>query len=220
MRMVNGRPIPDTAGEIQSEQGLVAILALLTECAKLSSLNANGDIKTSAGVGAKNGATVSVVEYGIAYFHKTIISLTDTPITVVDGGENHQGVGGVKIYDLPAGAILTHGAIAALTFTAGAGGIADAFDGDFGIGTVVGTGDDLTTTMQNIIPKTTIPQAAAGVAAATGQSTAAESTVKDGTTTPVDVFLSALIDDADISADDTLTVSGTIIIHWTNLGDY
>lgn len=257
MKLVNGRPVPDTLGEVQSPQGLQAIVSLLTECANVlaatsgaDSLNLDGDLDvgdaltvtgsaavggtldvtgaitsaaeqlTSSGNGAKNGATVSAAEYGNGTIHRTVLTLASTPVTIADGGSGHQGVGGVKVYDFPAGAILILGATANLAILAGSGGIVDAFDGDFGIGSVVGTGDDLTTTMQNIIPKTTTPQAAAGATTAKGQSTASENAVIDGTATAVDVFANFLIDDADISAGDTLALTGTISITWINLGDY
>lgn len=263
MKIVNGRPVPDTLGELQSPQGLDAMTGLLTECANVlaasestdglaldgdlavggnavitgtttststliataaatvgTTLTVTGEQITASGVGAKNGATVTAVEYGNGAIHKTVLTLAATPVTIADGGGGHQGVGGVKVYDFPAGAILFFGATANLALLAGAGGIADTFDGDFGVGTVVGTGDDLTTTMQNIIPKTATPQAAAGATTAKGQSTATENAVIDGTSTAADAFLNFLIDDADISEGDTIAATGTITILWANLGDY
>jgi len=35
-----------------------------------------------------------------------------------------------------------------------------------------------------------------------------------------DAYLNVIIDDGDISASDTLAVTGTVTIVWANLGDY
>ena len=101
-------------------------------------------------------------------------------------------------------------------------GIAAAWDGDFGIGTVTaGNNNALATTEQNILPTTSTPQATAGVTTAKGQNAAAA--YLDGTTTPIDMFLNFLIDDADQDIDATsasLIVNGTVTVTWLNLGDY
>ena len=45
-------------------------------------LNFEAVAKTSAGVGAKNGSTVSAVEYGDGVLHKTVLTLTELVSTV------------------------------------------------------------------------------------------------------------------------------------------
>lgn len=93
------------------------------------------------------------------------------------------------------------------------------FDGDFGVGTVTaGNNNALATTEQNIIPTTATAQAVAGATTALGINAAAIAPL-DGTSTPVDIFLNFLIDDADQDGGGVLLVSGTLTIHWINLGD-
>lgn len=166
---------------------------------------------TPAGVGAAAGTGVTAYEMGDRVLHHTRLSLDALSVTMADVAGTGSS-GGTKIYDFPAGAIKMVGAIANLKVTAGSGGIADAFDGDFALGSTV-TEDD-------ILPTTAMPQAAAGVTTAKGQSTAAEEIVLDGTTTAVDLYLNALVDDADSSGNDTLSFTGTIDLFWINLGDY
>lgn len=101
-------------------------------------------------------------------------------------------------------------------------GIIAAYDGDFSVGTVIAANDNaLTSTEADIIASTAMPQAVAGATTAKGYSAA--SVRLDGTTTPKDLYLNFLIDDADQDIDAssaTLVANGTIVIHWTNLGDY
>ena len=94
-----------------------------------------------------------------------------------------------------------------------------------GLGTVTATSDaTLATTEQNLIPTTATPQASASATTANAQSTATESgAIFDGTTTPVDVYLNLLVDDADHDVTGTATniiVNGTITLYYANLGDY
>lgn len=156
---------------------------------------------------------------GSGPWFKTILTLTSVAVTMTD----EAGVvayGGVKLYDLPEGAILFGGAVADLDITA-SGGINANFDGDFGVGTVTASNNaTLATTEQNIIPTTATPQAVSSVTTANGKSTATENAVVDGTSTALDVYLNFLVDDADQNGGGTITVTGTISILWCNLGDY
>lgn len=102
-------------------------------------------------------------------------------------------------------------------------GIAAAWDGDFSLGSAVVTnnGGGLAGDEADILPSTATPQAVAGVTTATGRNTAAA--YIDGTTSPVDVFLNFLIDDADQDIDTetaSIIATGTVTIVWVNLGDY
>jgi hypothetical protein len=186
-------------------------------------VESGGSVQTESGVGAVAGTGVAVTEYGNGIVHKTVFTLTDAAIALTD----EAGViayGGLKIYDMPAGAILILGATADLDITKSSAGVNANWDGDFGIGTTTaGNNNALATTEQNIIPTTATPQAAAGVTTATGQSTATEHAIHDGTTAAVDVFLNFLVDDADHNVAGTpcnLIANGTITLHWLNLGDY
>ena len=169
---------------------------------------------------AANGVSVDVVP-GPQRLRVTL-SAIDIPLVDEAGVVAYAGL---KILDLPAGAITLLGASANLTILKDAAGVNADFDGDFGIGTVTASNNaTLATTEQNIIPTTALPQAVAGATTAKGQSTATEvGAVFDGTTTPVDVYLNFLVDDADHDVTTTatnLTVSGTIDIVYAELGDY
>jgi len=170
---------------------------------------------------AGTGVTGDGTEMGT--FRKEVITLDAVEIALTD----EAGVvayGGVKIFDFAEGAILLHGAVADLTVVKDAAGVNDDWDGDFGLGTVTaGNNAALATTEQNIVPTTATPQAVAGATTAQGKSTATESgSVLDGTTTPVDVYLNFLVDDADQDVTTTATnlvVSGTVTLFYTPLGD-
>lgn len=173
-------------------------------------------------------AGLSVKETGYGKSRRTEIVFRDVSYSVVDDA----GVVGLvcnKIYDFAPGAILVKGAVADLTVLganpAGAKGLNTAgdWDGDFGVGTVVGAGATLASTEQNIIPTTEIPQAVAFASTIKGVSTSTEAgKVLDGTGTAIDLYLNILIDDADQDATAnaaTLTLNGSITIDWEDLGD-
>ena len=179
-----------------------------------------GVVATADGVGAVAHSSVTAEECGCGAVHHTQLTLSGSPVLMLVEAVT-VGWGSLKLYDMPAGAIQFLGAVANLTVERFGTEISATFDGDFGIGTVAADNDaSLATTEQNIIPTTATPQAVAGATTAKGQSTAAESIVVKGTTTAVDVYLNLLVDIADISDADGLTVNGTIDLFWINLGDY
>lgn len=174
-------------------------------------------------LGKGSAATTAIVarEHGNFAIHKTVLTLTSLSLTIIDRGAGNVGYGGVKVYDFPAGAIEILGASANVTLLAGAGGIVDDWDGDFSLGTVTAAADnDLTGTEANVLPKTATIQATSGTGTAQGKSTTTEIGIHDGTSTAIDAYLNVMIDDADISSNDTLAASGTITLVWVNLGDY
>lgn len=177
------------------------------------------DSQTSVGVGAKAGTGVTVVEYGDDVIHKTVLTLASLSVTMTDASTN--GCHGTqKLYDFPAGAITVLGAFMNLTTLAGAGGIADGAALVAGLGTAaVGTNNaTLTSTEQDLLSSTA------------GTLTAGAGTLKkyaspitttyDGTATAIDAILNIAVPHADSSASDTVTVNGTVILYWINLGDY
>jgi len=183
----------------------------------------DGVASTALGVGAANGTGVAATEYGEGIVHKTVLTLTDHAIALSDEADT-VAYGGSKIYDMPEGAILTLGATADLALTKSSAGVNDDWDGDFAIGTVTASNNaSLASTEQDILPTTATPQASGGATTATGQSTATENAVLDGTGSAKDVYLNFLVDDADHDVNGTacnLIVNGTITLHWINLGDY
>ncbi len=174
-------------------------------------------VKTKANLGALSGTNVTVVEYGEGTIHHTVLTLDTTPVTLTD----EAGVvlyGGQKVYDFAAGNILILGAVIDADVTTSADLSATA-DGDIGLGTVTASNNNsLASTEQNIIPTTAIPQTVDSTGPSNGLNAAAIAPL-DGTTTPVDVFLNYLWDDADHDGG-SMTVTGTIKITWINLGDY
>lgn len=179
-----------------------------------------------AGVGAKNGSTVTVQEYGSGAVRKTVLTCTATPITITDDAGVAQ-YGGVKVYDFPAGLICTLGAVVTGTLTAGVTGtIIDNWDGDVALGTATATtGATLTGTEADIMPSVSVSAGASdkdGVVDAVSVATAlTESGARwfDGTATAKDMFINFVIDDDATHTTGTATFTGTISFAWINLGD-
>ena len=175
------------------------------------------------GIGAcpLSGGTVN--DFGNGIMHETEFTLVNQAVQLVDA-EGTIAYGSAKMYDMPAGAIMVIGATSDIEVTKTAAGVIAAFDSDFGIGTAACAGDDsLTGTEDDVIPTTASAQAVLGETNFNAQSTAAENVVHDGTTTPKDIYLNMLVDDADHDVTTTptnLVLNGTVKLFWFNLGDY
>lgn len=186
----------------------------------LDANSAIGTFNTTAGVGAKNGAAVTVVEKGNDAVHKTVFTLTALSVTVTDTGGANGAQGNVKIYDFPEGVLVRGGCVANATTLAGAGGIADGAAVVLALGeAAAGVGDaTLSSTEADFIASfagTLV--AGAGTFAKYGEPSV---TSLDGHTTPIDLILNVAVPDADVSASDTLEVTGTITCIWTSSGDF
>jgi len=175
-------------------------------------------------VPATLGTTCTVVEQGDGAIHKTIFTCVAVPVSMADAAGVIQH-GGVKIYDFPAGVIMTLGGTVSGNMTAIAP-IIDNFDGDAGVGTVTASNNNtLAATEQDIIPTAAISAGAADKIAPVALKTAATlltesgATWVDGTSTDVDMFLNFLIDDDNAHTATTVTFTGTITVAWMNLGD-
>lgn len=177
------------------------------------------DSITTSGVGAAAGTGVAAVEYGNGAMHKTVLTLTNLAIPITDGGVVVGGEGGQKVYDFPEGVIQLLGASYNLTTARVSTGIAAAAAMLGSLGSVVAAADvTLTSTEADMIASTTgTLTAGAGTLKKHGSLVA---TAFDGHTTALDAFLNLAVPDADISANDTITVNGTITLTWANLGDY
>jgi hypothetical protein len=181
----------------------------------------------TSGVGTKNGSTVSVVESGVGNFHKTLLTLTATPITVTDEAGVSQ-YGGVKVYTFPAGLIFTQGAVLTGNLTLGTTGtIIDTYTGANALGSVIASATGaatLVTTAATWLQSTANATAAAKVAAIDSVSIATQLTESgarhfDGTTTPGEVWLNFKIADDATHTTGTGSFTGTIQLTWVNLGD-
>ena len=182
--------------------------------------------KTTSGVGTVAGAGVSLVEMGSGLFHQTIFTLASVIIPTATTADTEIAVGGIKIYDFPAGAILRLGCqadLSSLVVAADQSKLADnASEGDFGIGTVApanqdalgtdATDDDWGTAQAYVNTvhadaDIEIPSEAVGIHA-------------DGT---LDLILNGSIDAADITNTGSavtvgIEMSGIITVTWVNLG--
>lgn len=176
------------------------------------------DILLGATAGAEAAAGNVAAERCIGAICQTTLTLTAVSVTVTDPGAA-AGYGSVKLYDFPEGYLYRLGTVADLAITAGAGGVADDFDGDVAFGSTADAGGGLAGTEVNFVASTTTPQAVAGVATADCASSATEQTILDGHSAAVDLYLTFNIDDADVSAGDTLAVTGTVTVTWIRLGD-
>lgn len=150
---------------------------------------------------------------------RTTLQLSGAVVTMTDAAAAGCH-GSVKLYDFPACNLLFLGATCDLTVTAGTGGIADTAAVVAAIGTAaVSTADaTLTTTEADLIPSTAATLTA-GAGAAKGKTLTAGVVVFDGTTTAKDAYLNFAVPDAGSTGNDTLIVSGTITLVWSNLGD-
>lgn len=184
------------------------------------------DTQTSVGVGSVPSVTGNIVavEFGNGSVHKTVLHLNNVQVDVVSVTTGN-GVGGTTIYDFPEGYISIIGATADLSI--GVGTQADFTDGtpegDVGLGTLApANADALGTdaTDDNICTSTAFTMSSY---AATVDLPPDAATINiDGTSTAVNLVLTALVDAADIDDDTTgeLLFTGTATVVWSNLGDY
>ncbi len=179
---------------------------------------------TVGAVTTKTGLTVA--ETGDGAMHKTVFTLAGVAMTSTDATTNGAQTT-QQLYTFPEGHILILGAHAVfatggiVATTGGGTGYSDTADLGIGVGTVAanaavgldGTEEDICTEMDvNLSSK------ASDAEAAVAQSTAA---AHDGSGTAIKAILNtSTLDDADHGGTaDTLTVTGTITIVWTTLGD-
>lgn len=177
----------------------------------------------SANIGLKaGGSTVTAVEYGDAFLHQTVITLTALPLTLIDATVG----AGVKIYDFPEGAITILGALGSVAETTTAADLTTTLNTgvtyNWGVGTTTQANGTLATTEQDIIPTTNgTASATTGVAgaASAGVRTAAPACF-NGTVTAKDAFFNVGIAlNTDIDGNTTTTWTGTITILWAFAGD-
>lgn len=180
------------------------------------------EVRAGANVGAKNGATVACVENGNGTMHRTVCTLTATPLTIADATVG----AGVKIYDFPEGSITFLAAVGTVTETTTSTLASTLHSGstyNWGIGTTTQANGTLATTEQDIIQTTNgTSSATINVAAAASTAIRSATTVAqfNGTATPVDAYFNVgIASGAAIDADATTTWTGTITITWLFNGD-
>lgn len=181
----------------------------------------DGDPLDKAGA-AVAPATGSIVTKQVQFgpLCQTTLTLNNVPQAVVNGTE-YQGT---KIYDFPQGRVLIHGVTATLQqkTTSAIATTLNSGTGAISLGTVTASATTLSATMVDLLPSTAFTSSTVINTAGTAVSAAlAASAQFDGTTTAKDVYLNtAYATTTDVDADATQTISGTVVITWTHLGDY
>jgi hypothetical protein len=171
--------------------------------------------------GAVAVATAAVTGEKIGAVRQTTIALSALPVTV----RNTEQGGGIKFFDFAAGRLLILGVVAKdiviTTTSAIASTLKSGVTGNFGVGSTTQANGTLATTEQNIVPTTNFTSSTTiNVAPAAVDSALASSLQLDGTGTAVDLFFNVgVATGTDIDGDATVTVSGTLIITWIDLGN-
>jgi len=169
--------------------------------------------------GGSECSTVEALELGTDHIHTTVLTLTNTPVTVRD---TEQG-GGIKIYTFPKGKIVRLGAVSNLTITttsAVAGTLNAGVTGNHGVGSTTQSSATLATTEQDFVQVTNFTSSATiNVAPAAVKAYGVPSvTLLDGSSTAIALFMNVAVAGAsDIDADATVVVNGTIEVHWIKL---
>lgn len=183
-------------------------------------VDGGANLLNAVGVGAAGVTStgLSLVERGDGVLHQTVFTLDDFELAITD----HTTAGAhssAKLYDFPAGYIKFVGTSADLDVECGTAGLTTTATYAVGIGTAT-TGVDnavLATTEQDILSVVTGDLTASAAALGTALATDAS---KDGHTTAAGAYLNLLFAADDASAADVCTVTGTVTVHWVNLGDY
>lgn len=223
----------DPDGTLQVADGSGAFTAIdpngsmvLSDGTNVMTLDPTLGISSDANVGTKNGATVTEVNYSTGDGRvKTVLTLASTPIVLTDD-TGVAAYGGVKLYDFPDGVIIWDGGHITCSLALSAAGVNADFDSDISMGTATATtGATLTTTEENLVPSTTVPQAvSSAVAAAPAFSFSANTgLVFDGSATAKDLYLNMKVDDVDHDVASTPTnilVTGTVTFCWRLLNDH
>ncbi len=168
---------------------------------------------------ASGSIVVKAEQFGA--FNYTRLTLDNVAQAVVNGTEYQSN----KIYTFPEGRILVLGVTATLrqkTTSALDSTLNASSTGAIALGTVAASNVSLTSTMENLLPSTAFTSSATVNVAGTAVSAAlAASAQFDGTTTPTPVYLNtAYATTADVDADATQTISGTVNLVWVYLGDF
>lgn len=186
------------------------------------------DSRNTGANGTANGATVSAAEYSAGPLHRTVLTLTATPITITDEAGISQWGGAGKIYDFPEGWILIQGAIVNGNLTLGTTGtIINTFTSVFSLGSVAASATGaatLVTTAADILKQFSASAAVAKVAAVKGgpvatQITEAGALWYDGHTTALDMYLNLKVADDATHTSGTGTFTGSVEFLWSKLGD-
>lgn len=189
-------------------------------------LRSGGEAVTDDPKGTREAITgMTVVESAAAGVHRVTITFAAAAFTITDA----LAYLGTKLYTFPEGRIMFLGSTASLQFavttdrTAGTGTINDSASLTWALGTVTASNITLSSTMVDLLPKTTKVLSAATTALNTASTGALATTPAhfDGTGTAKAMFLNFGFEtNTDIDADGILAVTGAIRFVFVNLGDY
>ena len=151
-----------------------------------------------------------------------LITVSALPLTVA--GAAGDGFGSNIPGDFPAGNIFFFGAIAYMQFDGPtSGSLVDTWEGDYGIGTTPASDGTLTAADVVIVPSTALAAATAELSPKTRgvePDGSLSGQVFDNTDGSLEINMSLLIDDADISADGIImTCTGEIYLLYIPMGD-
>ncbi len=154
-------------------------------------------------------------------FHRTTLTLDNVAQAIVNGTEYQS----TQLYTFPEGRVLVLGCTATLqqkTTSALASTLNASSTGAIALGTAAATNVSLTGTMVDLLPSTAFTSSATINVAGTAVSAALASSAQfDGTSSAKSMYLNtAYATTADVDADATQTISGTIVFTWVDLGDY
>lgn len=191
-----------------------------TDASRVRKLNnIVGALNASASAGSSPVNASIETTNSAAGMTKTVITLSGLEVAMTDA-TTAGSHGSVKVYDFPECNMFFLGGTCDLTIVAGGEGITDTAAVVGAVGTTAVGVDNatLTGTEADLIPSTA-STLTAGAGVTKGKTLTAGAIVFDGTSTAKDAYLNFAVPDAGSTADDTLTVSGTITLVWSNLGD-
>jgi len=177
-------------------------------------------------------STITAVEKGDGAMHKTIITLTNAVMTITEVDTASSAVDGawgtLSLYAFPEGRIMILGAgmtfptgsmtgstglLADCDFGIGLGTTARTQQADFEVGGTIAAED-------NIIASINTFDLVGSSSASIEAETSVVPTIVDGTASAAGIHLNfTAVQETDVTASGTLTISGTITVLWTALDD-
>lgn len=174
----------------------------------------SGQFVSSSTAGVASAAGSAAVEYAAGAM-KTVITVDATGANILTLDNKDDGTG-VLLYTFPEGYVRVLGVTADLEATSSAG----IFQANFpmALGTTAGT--DGTATLTGTQDDLSVSQAVSFNGAQDVNCPPDAAANWDGTGGGITVYLNAAVAVANINAESTVEVTGTVTIHWMNLGDY
>jgi hypothetical protein len=162
---------------------------------------------------ATNGSSVASMEYG--GLNKYVLTISGASLKLANIVSSNSSAS-VKVFDFPTGYIyLVSVMVNDMHITTNADSLTSTSGVTFAVGSVQGTGLSLTSTEVDMCPT----NASAGCTNM-WDGRLATPAAWNGTTTPVDMYLSICVDSNYVTTGTTNAAYGTIEFNWINQGDY